>query len=132
MFKDLSQGIKISIARSITTSFEQYMISIEWDEKRFSMQNFVNEWRDYINNHSSWFNQISDEMKENPQFHEELADKINVAIEKIFTEEPTEAQIEEINSLQKELKAEVSYSCKMEAKYVIDKMKEQLKKKQSN
>lgn len=132
MFKDLSQGIKISIARSITTSFEQYMMNIDWDEKRFNMQNFVEEWRNYINNHASWYNQISDEMKENSRFHEDLAEKINVMLDKILTEEPTQAQIEEIEKLQQELKQEADFSCKMEAKYVIEKMKAELKKKQNN
>lgn len=131
-FKELSQGIKISISRSITTAFEQYMNNIEWNDNRFHLQSFVDEWRHYINHHSSWYNQISDEMKADAEFHEELADRINSTLDKILSEEPTAAQIEEIDSLQKELKEDVSYSCKMEAKYVIEKMKEQLKKNKNN
>ncbi|WP_235822777.1 hypothetical protein [Cytobacillus massiliigabonensis] len=132
MFKNLSQGVKISISRSITTSFEQYMSKIDWNENKFNMNHFVAEWRDYINNHSSWYSQISDDMKINPTFHEELADKINGTLDKILSEEPSPAQIEEINNLQKELHEEVGYSCKMEAKYVIEKLKEKLKKKQNS
>ena len=131
-FKNLSQGIKISITRSIATSFEQYMNRINWDERQFNLQHFVAEWRNYIHNHSSWYGQISDELKASTAFHEELADKINVTLDKILSEEPTEAQIEEIDSLCAQLKEDIDYSCKMEAKYVIEKMKEELKKKQNN
>ncbi|MBU8881089.1 hypothetical protein BGM26_19385 [Bacillus sp. FJAT-29790] len=132
VFKDLSQGIKISISRSITTSFELYMSGINWDENRFNIQKFVAEWREYINKHASWYNQVSDDMKANPALHEELAAKINESINKILSEKPTAAQMEEINRLQEGLGEEHDYSCKMEAKYVIEKMKEKLKKKQNS
>ena len=131
MFKDLSQGIKVSISRSITTSFEQYMSRIDWNESEFNMENFVAEWRNYIINHSSWYSQVSDELKADARFHEELADKINVTLDKILSEKPSAAQIEELNSLQQELKEEATYSCKMEAKYAIEKLKEKLKKQNS-
>lgn len=41
MYKELSSGIKISITRSISTSFETYLASIGWDEERFSMEDFI-------------------------------------------------------------------------------------------
>ncbi|MEW9110789.1 hypothetical protein [Cytobacillus gottheilii] len=122
-FKDLSQGIKISVSRSITTSFERYMSNIQWDEEQFDIQRFVSEWQEYIQNHSSWYSQVSDEMKADPEFHQELAAKINEIIEKIFSEKPTDEQMEEIESLQKQTGKEMDYSCKMEAKYVIEQLK---------
>ncbi|WP_370223651.1 hypothetical protein [Cytobacillus sp.] len=131
-FKDLSQGTKISISRSITTSFESYMNRINWDEDKFNMQSFVEEWREYINKHASWYNQVSEETKADPAFHGELAEKINEVINKILSEKPAQTQMEEINELQQELGEEYDYSCKMEAKYVIEKLKSELKKKQNN
>ncbi|KAB2332536.1 hypothetical protein [Bacillus mesophilum] len=122
-FKDLSQGIKISVSRSITTSFERYMSNIQWDEEQFDIQRFVSEWQEYIQNHSSWYSQVSDEMKADPEFHQELAAKINEIIEKIFSEKPSDEQMEEIESLQKQTGKEMDYSCKMEAKYVIEQLK---------
>lgn len=132
MFKDLSPGIKISITRSITTSFENYMNEIGWNEKVFSMEKFVEEWRNYIHANSSWYDKMDDDIKNNPVFHEQLAVKINETIDKILSEEPTKNQMDEIEKLQKELGEEFDYSCKTEAKYVIELLKEELKKKQSN
>ncbi|CAG9606635.1 hypothetical protein [Pseudoneobacillus rhizosphaerae] len=128
MFKDLSPGIKISITRSITTAFEQYMNRIDWNESKMDLSAFIADWRDYIQNQASWFDKLESDIKNNPLFHEELAAKINETIEKILSEEPTEAQMDEIDALQKEVREEYDYSCKTEAKYVIEK----LKKKQSN
>jgi hypothetical protein len=128
MFKDLSPGIKISITRSITTAFEQYMNRIDWNESKMDLSAFIADWRDYIQNQASWFDKLESDIKNNPLFHEELAGKINETIEKILSEEPTEAQMDEIDALQKEVREEYDYSCKTEAKYVIEK----LKKKQSS
>jgi hypothetical protein len=120
MLKDLAPGIKISISRSISKSFEQYMSRIGWDENKYNLNDFIKEWREYIINSSSWYSQLSEEMKADPVFHEELAVKINETIEKVFNEEPTPAQIEEIEKLQAKHGKEFDYSCKMEAKYIID------------
>ncbi|MBT2661564.1 hypothetical protein [Bacillus sp. ISL-45] len=120
MLKDLAPGIKISISRSISKSFEQYMGRIGWDENKYNLNDFIKEWREYIINSSSWYSQLSEEMKADPVFHEELAVKINETIEKVFNEEPTPAQIEEIEKLQAKHGKEFDYSCKMEAKYIID------------
>lgn len=120
MLKDLAPGIKISISRSISKSFEQYMGRIGWDENKYNLNDFIKEWREYIIHSSSWYSQLSEEMKADPVFHEELAVKINETIEKIFSEEPTPAQIEEIEKLQAKQGKEFDYSCKMEAKYIID------------
>lgn len=132
MFKDLSPGVKISITRSITTSFENYMSEIGWNEKKFNINKFVDEWRKYITTNSSWYDKISDDVKNNAIFHEELAGKINETIDKILSEEPTKEQMDEIEKLQDELGEEYDYSCKTEAKYVIDLLKKELKKKQNN
>lgn len=128
MFKDLSPGIKISITRSIITAFEQYMNRIDWNESKMDLSAFIADWRDYIQNQASWFDKLESDIKNNPLFHEELAEKINETIEKILSEAPTKAQMDEIDALQKEVREEYNYSCKTEAKYVIEK----LKKKQSN
>lgn len=128
MFKDLSPGIKISITRSIITAFEQYMNRIDWNESKMDLSAFIADWRDYIQNQASWFDKLDSDIKNNPLFHEELAEKINETIEKILSEAPTKAQMDEIDALQKEVREEYNYSCKTEAKYVIEK----LKKKQSN
>jgi hypothetical protein len=130
MFKDLSQGIKISISRSISTAFEQYMTEIEWNENKFSLEEFVQRWRNYIINYSSWYEKVSDDIKLNPVFHENLAVKINETIQKFLSEEPTKDQMEEIEALQQQLGEEYDYSCRMEAKYLIEILKEKLKKKQ--
>lgn len=127
MLKDLSAGIKISITRSITTAFEQYMEKISWDENKYDLSKFIKEWRTYINNHSTWFAKVDEQIKNNPRFHEDLAIKINETIEKIINEEPTEEQIQKLNELQKKLKKEITYSCKAEAKYLIETLEKQLK-----
>ncbi|WP_237562944.1 hypothetical protein [Bacillus dakarensis] len=129
MFKDLSPGIKISISRSISTAFEQYMNQIRWNENKFDIEKFISEWQHYITNNSSWYEKISDDVKNNPAFHEQLADKINETIDKILSEEPTEEQMQEIDRLQQEVGEERNYSCKTEAKFVIEDLKQELKKK---
>ncbi|WP_442596821.1 hypothetical protein [Neobacillus sp. D3-1R] len=132
MFKDLSPGIKRSITRSITVAFEQYMNRIDWSESKFDLSTFISEWRDYIQNQATWYDKVENDTKNNSQFHQELAVKINETIEKILSEEPTKEQMDEIEALQTELNQEYDYSCKTEAKYVIEKLKEELKKKRSN
>ncbi|MBA2871275.1 hypothetical protein HNQ85_001545 [Anoxybacillus calidus] len=124
MFNSLPHGIKISITRSISAAFEQYMKSIQWDEKKYDLEAFVNYWRDYAEKNASWFDKMNEEMKSNPEFHEELAAKINETIEKILTEPPTEEQMKELDRLIQELGIEdIDYTCKTEAKYHIDRLK---------
>jgi len=108
------------------------MNDIGWDENKFSMEKFVDEWRKYINSNSSWYDKISDDIKNNSVFHEELAAKINETIDKILSEEPTKEQMEEIEKLQKELGEEYDFSCTTEAKYVIDLLKKEIKKKRNS
>ncbi|HWO98825.1 MAG TPA: hypothetical protein VNM45_21415 [Bacillus sp. (in: firmicutes)] len=123
MFKNLPQGVKISITRSIQAAFEQYMGQIEWNENKYNAEDFIRFWRKYIEEHASWFERLSNEEKANPLFHQELADKINQTIEKIVNEEPTSEQIQQLNALLEEKgKEDVTYSSKAEAKYWIEKL----------
>jgi hypothetical protein len=122
MLKNLSSGTKISITRSIKTSFEQYMASIQWQESKFEIQDFIVAWRSYINEHASWYKNLSEEIKHNEEFHEELAVKINETIAKILSEEPSTQQIAKLEVLQEKSGTDIDYSCKLEAKYLIDKL----------
>lgn len=108
------------------------MSEIGWNEKKFDIEEFVGEWQQYINTNSSWYDKLSDDIKNNPTFHEQLAGKINETIEKILSEEPTTEQITEIEKLQGEVGEEYDFSCKSEAKYVIERLKEELKKNKNN
>lgn len=105
------------------------MKNISWNDEKFDLQDFVNGWQDYIKNHASWYGQLSDEMKADPEFHEQLAAKINETIEKILSEEPTEEQMEMIEKLQRELGEEYDYSCRTEAKQLIEKLQQLQEKK---
>ncbi|MDX8361103.1 hypothetical protein ACSVDA_07490 [Cytobacillus sp. Hm23] len=129
MFKNLPHGIKISISRSISAAFEQYMNKIEWNEEKYDTNDFIQHWRHYADKNASWFDKIEDEIKENPLFHEQLADKINETIEKLLSEQPTNDQIQQIESLVNELQIEdIDYACKSEAKYHIDQLTKAVKK----
>ncbi|MGM7634714.1 hypothetical protein [Bacillus sp. Hm123] len=129
MLSDLSQGIKISITRSITTAFEHYMARILWDENAYKFEDFMQEWQKYISTSSSWYDKVNDEIKSSPEFHEELAVKINEVVKKILSEVPTPEQIDTLDQLQKELGTDYDYSYKAEAKFYIDFLTAQLKKK---
>lgn len=125
----LSHGIKISITRSITKAFEQYMANIMWDEDAYSPADFMKEWQRYIQQNASWYSNVPDNIKNDPQFHAELAVKINQVVAKIFSEKPTEEQIETINKLQEKLGTDYDFSCKAEARFYIDFLNEYEKKK---
>jgi len=127
MYKDLPGNIKSSITRSISTTFEQYMANIQWDEDKFDLQDFINSWKDYINTKATWYNAVPEEVKINPQFHEDLAQKINQTIEKILSEPPSEQQIAEIEMLQEQYDTHYEYACKAEAAYVEQILKEKQK-----
>jgi tRNA nucleotidyltransferase/poly(A) polymerase len=123
MLKNLPHGTKISISRSIALAFEKYMNKIGWDEGNFSPETFVQEWRDHVEKHSTWFHSLSETVKQDPSFHEELANKINELIEKVLSEKPTEEQTKKLEQLAKELNIEdIDYSCKAEANYHIERL----------
>lgn len=129
MYKQLSSGVKISISRSISTAFEQYLASIGWNEDKFSMEDFVANWQKYFMENAAWFEKVPQEVLLNPEFHEEIAQKIDEVIAKILNEEPTKKQIESIEKMQKQLGTNYTFGCKAEANYVEQLLKEQLKKK---
>ena len=128
MYKQLSSGIKISINRSITTSFESYLGSIDWDEKKFSMDEFVANWRKDFTENAAWYDKVPQDTLMSPEFHEELAQKIDGVIAEILSEKPTKTQIDSIENMQRELGTDFTYKCKAEAMYVEQQLKEQLKK----
>ncbi|MEQ6356120.1 hypothetical protein ABNX05_15950 [Lysinibacillus sp. M3] len=127
MYKELSSGVKISITRSISTSFESYLASIDWKEERFSMEDFIASWQTYFQENAAWIEKIPADVLMNTEFHEEMAQKIDEVIAKILNEEPTAKQIETIEALQKELGTSYSYNCKAEAAYIEQLLKEKQK-----
>lgn len=128
MYKDLSSGVKISITRSISTSFEAYLARIGWNEDKFSMEDFVQEWQTYFKENAAWIDKVPQEVLLSEEFHAEIAKKMDEVIAKTLSEPPTAAQEETISSLQKQLGTSYSYECKAEAAYVEQLLKQQLKK----
>lgn len=124
MYKKLESGVKSSITRSITTVFENYMASIAWDENRFQMEDFIQAWRTYINESATWSDKVSDEVKNDPGFHDEIAKKMNQVIDKILNEPPSEQLIANIEVMQEEFNTHYDYACKAEAVYVESLLKQ--------
>jgi len=127
MYNELSSGIKSSITRSITKAFELYMANINWDEEKFSIEDFVKSWQLYIVESASWFEKVPQKVKESPEFHEEIALKINASIEKILSEPVHEDLIASIEIMQDTLNTQLKYGCKAEALYVESLLKEMQK-----
>ena len=127
MYKGLSSGVKISITRSISTSFESYLASIGWDEEKFSMEDFVASWQKYFTENAAWFDKVPQEVLVSAEFHEEIAKKIDEVIAKILSEKPTKKQIESIEKMQKQLGTNYTFDCKAEASYVEQLLKQRLK-----
>ena len=126
MFKDLSPNLKSSITRSVTQTFEQYMSDIEWSGEKFSIDDYFASWREYITQKALWYSKISDEIKLNPKFHEDLARRINEIITRILSEPPSDEQIAAIQSMQEELDTHYKYDCKAEAVYIDTLLKKHL------
>ena len=127
MYKQLSSGVKISITRSISTSFEAYLESIGWDEEKFSMEDYMVSWQTYFKDNAAWIDKIPTDVLLSPEFHEEIAKKMDEVIAKILNEEPTEKQKKEIAKLQKQLGTDYTFDCKAEAAYVEQLLKHKLK-----
>lgn len=125
MYKNLSPNLKSSITRSITQTFEQYMETIEWSTSKFSIEDYMSSWREYITTKALWYAEISDEIKVSPEFHEELATRINEVINRILEDPPTEEQIAKIQMMQEKLNTHYTYDCKAEAAYVERLLKKQ-------
>lgn len=124
MYQELSSGIKSSITRSITKAFELYMAKIGWDENLFSIEDFVKSWQSYIQESASWYDKVPLELKESQEFHEEIANKINVTIEKILSEPVHEDLVASIEMKQNELNTHYKYGCKAEALYIESLLKD--------
>lgn len=127
MYKQLSSGVKISITRSISTSFELYLASIGWDEGKFSMEGFMASWRTYFTENAAWFEKVPQEVLVSEEFHAEIAKKMDEVIAKVLGEEPTKKQIDTIEKLQKQAGTDYTYGCKAEATYVENLLKQKLK-----
>lgn len=127
MYKQLSSGVKISITRSISTSFELYLAGIGWDEDKFSMEDFMASWQKYFTENAAWFDKVPQEVLVSEEFHTEIAKKMDEVIAKVLGEEPTKKQVEAIEKLQKQLGTSYTYDCKAEATYVENLLKEKLK-----
>ncbi|MGI2733706.1 hypothetical protein [Bacillus cytotoxicus] len=119
MYKQLPHGVKIGITRSIVASFEQYMKDIEWNAEKFDMQQFVEQWKQYLYTRSTWLHKVDCELKEHPDFHQALAMRVNEKINELINEEPTEEQKEQ---LKKHKVKHVDEMCKLEAQYHIDRL----------
>lgn len=128
MYKQLSSGVKISITRSISTSFEAYLASIGWDEDKFSMEDFMVSWQTYFKDNAAWIDKIPADILLSSEFHAEIAKKMDEVIAKILNEAPTDKQVAAIAKLQKELGTDYKFDCKAEAAYVEQLLKDKLKK----
>lgn len=127
MYKQLSSGVKISITRSISTSFESYLASIEWNEDKFSMEDFMISWQNYFKDNAAWIDKVPQEVLLSNEFHAEIAKKIDEVLAKILNEKPTEKQKTEIAKLQEKLGTNYTFDCKAEAAYVEQLLKDKLK-----
>ncbi|EMA6345187.1 hypothetical protein ACO11K_004070 [Bacillus cytotoxicus] len=119
MYKQLPHGVKIGITRSIVASFEQYMKDIEWNAEKFDMQQFVEQWKQYLYTRSTWLHKVDRELKEHPDFHQALAMRVNEKINELINEEPTEEQKEQ---LKRHNVKHVDEMCRLEAQYHIDRL----------
>ncbi|KIQ93738.1 hypothetical protein LH47_02167 [Anoxybacillus thermarum] len=132
MLKQLSHRMKMNMTLSIKKVFERYMATIGWDETKYDAAELMEQWRHYLYNEATWFSELDDAVKSNPEFHEQLANRINEIIGQLVNEPPTDEQIAEINRLVERLGIEdFPYGCKLEAKYHIERLQQELKKKKS-
>ncbi|ARD48813.1 hypothetical protein [Sporosarcina sp. P33] len=118
MLKKLSPNIKSSITRSISQSFEQYMGEIGWSADKYNIEQFYANWREYITTKALWYDKIPDAIKADPEFHKELAERVEEVLIRILNDPPTEEQIAQIEILQEKLNTHYDYGCKAEAVYV--------------
>ncbi|AXY07959.1 hypothetical protein CUC43_14480 [Bacillus thuringiensis LM1212] len=119
MYKQLPHGVKIGITRSIVVSFEKYMKDIEWNEENFDMQQFVEQWKQYLYTKSTWIDKVDDELKGHPDFHQALAMKVNEKINEFINEKSSEEQIEQ---LKRNKVKHADEMCKLAAEYHIERL----------
>ncbi|MBP0725102.1 hypothetical protein J5Y03_07840 [Bacillus sp. RG28] len=123
MLKDLPRGTKVSITNSIKSAFELYMKGLEWNLDEYSWEGFLQEWKQYNECNASWQANVDESLLNSEEFHTDLANKMSKDIQKMLNEDPSEEQVQQIESLIKELEVEdPTYSCKLEAKYHIDRL----------
>ncbi|MED3661403.1 hypothetical protein NST62_01775 [Ureibacillus sp. FSL K6-8385] len=127
MTEQVSSGVKISIIRSISAAFEQYMASIGWNEDKYAAEDFINYWQQYFMENSAWFENVPQEVLLSPQFQEEIAEEIDEAIAQTLNEKPSKQQVETIEEMQKALGTNYAYGCKAEADYVERLLRARLK-----
>jgi hypothetical protein len=127
MYKELPTTVKSNITRSMSNVFQQYMASIKWSENKFKIEDFISEWRNFVSESAFWKEKISEECKQSPEFHEEVAKKINQVIDKILNEPPSEEQVAKIEMMQEACNTHYDYACKAEALYVESLLKEKQK-----
>ena len=76
MYKQLPHGVKMGLHAQLLFLLK-YMKEIEWNEEKFDMQQFVEQWKQYLYTKSTWVNKVDDELKGHPDFHQALAMKVN-------------------------------------------------------
>jgi len=94
------------------------MTDIAWSEDKFRIEDFISSWQKYITTKALWYTEIPDEVKNDVEFHEELAARINDIIARILQDPPTDNQIAKIQMMQEKLNTHYQYDCKAEAAYV--------------
>lgn len=105
------------------------MEGIEWSESKFSIEDYMSSWREYITTKALWYSEISDQVKVSAEFHEELAGRITEVINRVLEDPPTEEQIANIQMMQEKLNTHYTYDCKAEAAYVERLLKKEIDKK---
>lgn len=94
------------------------MSNIDWSQEKFKIEDYISSWQQYITTKALWYSEISNDVKESPEFHEELAIRINKIIERILEDPPTDEQIATIQIMQEKLNTHYEYECKAQAVYV--------------
>ena len=94
------------------------MSDIDWSVEDYSIEQFYANWREYITTKALWYDKIPDDVKASPEFHKELAERVEEVLIRILNDPPTEEQIAQIEILQQQLNTHYTYDCKAEAVYV--------------
>lgn len=94
------------------------MSDIGWSADEYNIEQFYANWREYITTKALWYDKIADDIKADPEFHEDLAKRVEEVLIRILNDPPTEEQIAQIEILQQQLNTHYEYGCKAEAVYV--------------
>ena len=116
----LTPGMKRSITLSIRNAFKSYMAGINWDEDRYSSDDFLTMWLKQARQSASWYKELDQSLDEDEDLQGILLDKVNQTIRTIFETPPTNEQMDQIEAIISANGLEdIPYSCKMEADYVL-------------